>query len=358
LLTNRDILICGAGSTGLSAALFLLELGYKPRIIDKRKEPAKITKALGVNSRTLELLENSGVTNEFLKNGRKVSAFNFWCNGKHLYRNDLSSVRHPYPFMLVQPQHETESILEAAINKRGIFVERGINLMGISPKINGCLLSFENGPQKEFTGILIAADGSKSTIRESLGIKFKGWEHNEAFKLYDIELTTDMNHDEGHYLFYPDGAMLMLQIRNGIWRIGGSVPNAFERLPEGTKTGKITWEPTFTVREMVAERFSVGNVFLLGDAAHVHSPAGAKGMNLCIEDSYIFANLFHEGRQNEFHKVRHAVISRNVGIIGQLTDKVAGNNVIGKTARRLMPYFSFLFPVIMPRMRKFLLGIK
>src|ERR1043165_1447995 len=110
---DQEIIIIGAGSTGLSAAIFLHAKGYKPRILEKR-DRAKITKALGVNPVTLQLFEPLGITNRFLDNGQKVSCMNFWHKDHLLYKNDFSLEKHPYPFMLIQPQHETEQIGRAS----------------------------------------------------------------------------------------------------------------------------------------------------------------------------------------------------------------------------------------------------
>lgn len=360
-IKNKEVVIIGAGSTGLSSALFLYENSFKPRITEKRTEPSKITKALGINPNTLKLFEKTEVTKRFLENGWKVECFNFWCNDKLVYKNYLTKVKHPYPFMLVQPQSETEGIIEEALSQRGIFVERGMSLENLVQDKNGVQLSFKNGKgdssQINVEGILIGADGSRSKVRESTSIAFKGWEHHEEFKMYDVELETPLSHTEGHYRFYRDGGMLMLHIRDGIWRIGGTVPDAFNYLPKGTRVGKISWETTFTVREKVAERFNTGNIYLLGDAAHIHSPAGAKGMNLCIEDSYIFSQLLNQNREAEYHRLRHPKIKKAVGILGQLTDKIGGRNFIGDNIRNNLDKLSVFFPLIMPRLRKFLLGL-
>jgi 2-polyprenyl-6-methoxyphenol hydroxylase-like FAD-dependent oxidoreductase len=358
---DKEILIIGAGSTGLSSALFQVELGLKPRIIEKRLLPSTNTKALGVNSNTLKLLENTEITKRFLENGYKVSCFNFWCKNRIVYKNDLSKVDHPYPFMLVQPQFETERILEEALATRDIFVERGIELENIYLNDHSTKLTLKNKEEiindVDFKGIVVGADGSKSRVRELAGIEFNGWEHHEKFTLYDVELETPVSHKEGHYHFFKEGGMLMLHIRDGVWRIGGNTGDVFNFLPKGTKVGKISWETTFTIREKVAETFNLKNVYLLGDAGHIHSPAGAKGMNLCIEDSYIFAQLLKQNREAQYHLQRHSKIKKAVGILGQLTDKIGGHNIVGNTLRSNMDKLSFLFPIVMPRMRKFLLGI-
>jgi 2-polyprenyl-6-methoxyphenol hydroxylase-like FAD-dependent oxidoreductase len=359
---GKDILIIGAGSTGLSSALFLSDLGFKPRIIDKRKEPARITKALGVNPNTLKLFERNGITSRFLENGNKVSCFNFWCKNRLVYKNDFSKVNHPYPYMLVQPQFETEAIMEAALSERGILVERGVAVEDIAVGEHAILITLKdtngNAIPHDHNGIILGADGHKSRLRESMGVAFNGWEHTEEFVMYDIELQTPISHNEGHYLFYKEGGMLMLHIRDGVWRVGGNIKDVLNYLPKGSRTGRISWETTFTIREKVAATFSKGNVFLLGDAAHIHSPAGAKGMNLCIEDSFIFAQLLQQGQEQKYSDGRRSEIRKAVNILSQLTDKVGGHNLVGNTIRSNFDKLSIFFPLIMPRMRKFLLGIK
>jgi 2-polyprenyl-6-methoxyphenol hydroxylase-like FAD-dependent oxidoreductase len=263
--------------------------------------------------------------------------------------------------MLVQPQSETEAIMEAALWQRGIVVERGMSLENLSQHNNEVQLVFKdaNGESSKINvnGIVIGADGHKSKVRESVGVPFKGWEHHEVFKMYDVELETSISPIDGHYRFYKEGGMLMLHIRDGVWRIGGNVKDAFEHLPKGTRSGKISWETTFTIQEKVAEKFSVDNVYILGDAGHVHSPAGAKGMNLCIEDSYIFSQLLKEGREADYHKTRYSKIKRTVGIVGQLTDKIGGHNFFGRTVRNNLDTLSVFFPLIMPPLRRFLMGL-
>ena len=107
---NKEILIIGAGPSGLSMAIFLNELGYKPKVIDKKKSISDYSKALGVNPRTLELFEPLGITEKFLNNGRKMNALNIWKGDKLIVKNDFQKVNHKYPFMLIQPQKESEEI--------------------------------------------------------------------------------------------------------------------------------------------------------------------------------------------------------------------------------------------------------
>lgn len=362
MTTSKEILIAGAGSAGLSAALFLAESGFKPRVIEKRIAPSAITKALGVNPNTLQLFEQTEITQKFLQNGWKCSCMNMWSKRKLIYKNDFSRVKHPYPFMLIQPQFETERIIEEALASRGVAVERGLSVERIEalPQSSKLVLKDKNDQliSTEVNGVVIGADGHKSKVRESLGISFDGWEHHEPFTFFDIELDTPITHKEGHYFLFREGAMLMLHIRDGVWRVGGNIPDVLDYLPKGTRTGKVHWETNFTIREKVAASFHQNQVYLLGDAAHIHSPVGAKGMNLCIEDGYIFASLFKQNRESEFHRLRHAAMKRNVGILGQVTDKVGGQNMFSNALRDHIGLFRFMFPMVMPAMKKFLLGLR
>lgn len=359
-MTN-EVVIIGAGATGLSSAIFLNEKGYEVSIYEKRtRQP--ITKALGINPKTLELFSKSGITERFLSNGWKLEKSNFWYQNKHIYQNDFSRVKHPYPFMIIQPQHETEQILEEYLVEKSICVNRNFDLKSIISTTKQTTLTFEHlQSEKHHTistnGIVIGADGSRSTLRTHLNIALQGWEHNDIYTLYDIELDTPLAKNELHYIFHQEGGMLMLHIRDNIWRVGGNIANVLERLPKGTSLGKITWQTNFTIREMVAEKFREKNIFLLGDAAHVHSPLGGKGMNMCIEDAAILAQMLADNKEDIFATIRRKKMKKTIGVLGQLTEVVGGKHPLGRFMRGQMDNFSFLFPIFMPQMRKFLLGL-
>ena len=359
---DNEIIIIGAGSTGLSTAIFLNDKGYNVRIFDKR-ERTKITKAVGINPVTLQLFEKTGITQRFINNGWKLETSNFWYKDSLVYKNPFSTIKHPYPFMIIQPQFETENILEEYLNEKGIFVERNYDLNSLKTESQLTTLDFVNLENQQHLdiqtkNIVVGADGNKSKVREEAGIKLKGWEHDDVYTLYDVELDTPLSSKEIHYIFHKEGTILMLHIKDGIWRVGGNLPNVLDNLPTGTKTGKITWETNFTIREMVSEKLNQNNVFVLGDAAHIHSPLGGKGMNMCIEDSHIFADYLSQNRQNEYSDFRLKKLRKTVGILGQLTEVVGGKHFIGNTIRSQMKNFSFAFPIFMPYMRKFLLGLK
>jgi len=358
--SSKEILIIGAGATGMSLALFLSDMGFKLRIIDKR-QPGNISKALGINPHTLSLLESTGVTKRFQENGWKAQCMNFWCKDKLFYSNKFSRAGNKYSYVLVQAQNETEAIMEEALHDRGIYIDRGLELISIDETEGINNLQFKDHlgliQNLDFGGIIIGADGYRSKVRECTNIKFEGWEHTEEFKLYDVELETPVNYKEGHYRLYKEGGMLMLFIRDGVWRISGNMSNLFDYLPKGTKVGKIIWESQFTIKEKIASSFNLGNSYLLGDAAHVHSPAAAKGLNLGIEDSFIFSRLLKDNKEKQYNQIRYPKINSKVGLINQLIDKLGGHNLVSDTIRNNMDVLADTFPCLMPRLQRFLIDV-
>ena len=206
---NKEIIIIGAGSAGLSAGVFLHALGYKPTIYEKR-DRAKITKAIGINPVTLKLFEATGITQRFISNGWKLETFNFWYENDLIYKNSFKNVKHPFPFMIIRPQHETEQIIEDYLNEKGIIVNRYFDLKNLNQTENGIQLDFEKNTEINIfevknQSIVIGADGSKSKVRDFLNINFSEKEHPTPYTLYDIELETPLSHLEGHYKFFENG---------------------------------------------------------------------------------------------------------------------------------------------------------
>ncbi|PJZ68688.1 hypothetical protein CH373_08430 [Leptospira perolatii] len=359
---NRgEILISGAGPTGLSAAIFLHEKKVKPRIIEKLKERVPYSKAFGVNSNTLTLFESSGITERFLSNGRKMYCVNFWKNGKILVRNDFTKVKHKYPFMLIQSQSETETILEEELKKRNILVERQTELESLTLKDQSILVTIinkEGHREQSAPEILFAAEGAHSQARKQLGIEFRGHRYEKEWELYDIELDTQLAKDEGHIIAKDEGGLLLIRIRDSVWRLAGNIPNLIEHLPKGTSPGKIKWQSKFLISHRIANHLQKGNVFLGGDTAHVHSPLGARGMNLGIEDAYVFAELYDKNRMKEYEALRRPLIRSVVARVNLITQIAAGDSAFSKWIRRILPFLSIGAPIILPFARKFILGIR
>ena len=358
--SNERVLIVGAGPSGLAAALFLSEQGIRPRIVEKENALSLHSKALGVNPKTLLLLEQSGLTRRFLENGRKLEKINFWKGEQLLFQNDFTKTKHKYPFMLIQPQKESEELLLEALAIRGLEVAFQTELRSIQDGATGATVSLSacDGPIEAYDcQLVIGADGAKSKVRDLTGIGMQGFRYNEEWELYDVELEVPRHPDEGHVFVYEAGGMVMIRLKQNIWRIAGNMPSLLNYLPKDTKVGEVIWRSTFRVGHRLAHKLQHGNVALVGDAAHLHSPVGARGMNLGIEDAYIVSQLIKENRLNEYTKIRREYLKRTVRRINAMTQALGGSGWLMKKARTNVGMFKPLFPIAMPIARKFILGL-
>ena len=356
---RKEILIIGAGPSGLSMAIFLSELGYSPRIIDKKKRISEYSKALGVNPRTLERFESYGITERFLSNGRRMNAINIWRGDKHILKNDFQKVKHKYPFMLIQAQKESEEILLHELQKRKIRVEYDTEFISINSQHKQHQALIQGNTQQHHIAYdyLIGADGGHSRVRELSGVRYEGLRYDEEWELYDVELETNLNQDEGHIRLFPEGGILMLRLKHNVWRVAGGMKAILNYLPKHTKIGKISWESKFRIHHKIAEKLAWENVGIIGDAAHLHSPVGARGMNLGIEDAFILSNLIHNDQLSSFDQLRRPYISKTVNRINTLTMGVAGASRMSKIIRNNISLLSLFAPLVLPKARKFVLGM-
>jgi 2-polyprenyl-6-methoxyphenol hydroxylase-like FAD-dependent oxidoreductase len=356
--TDKRILICGAGPSGLSLAIFLADKGYRPRIIDKKQTVSPYSKAFAVNPRSLELLDEAGITKRFIENGRKMQAMNIWKNHQLFFRNEFSNIKHKFPFLLIQSQRESELILQEETRRRGIEIEFGTQLLDLTKTPDG----YSSTLQKDDTfthesDIIVAADGSRSEVRTQSGIDFPGFGYRGTWELYDVELDIDIPEDDANLFFFNTGGMILIRIKNNLWRIAGSMPDLLNYLPKGTKVGNIPWQAKFNIGHHIAQTLVKDNVVLIGDAAHIHSPFGGRGMNLGVEDAYLCANAIHNNQLMHYSEVRRPYLQKTVGRINMLTSFVTADSgmrlFMKKTAWLAKPFL----PLLRPAMRGFVSGM-
>lgn len=359
-MEKKDLLIVGAGPVGLSTALFLDKYA-NVKIIDKLTQPVPFSKAFGVSPRTLELLEPTGATELFLKNGRKLEAINIYKNGKLLVKNELSRVNHKYPFMLVQSQADSEEIMTNILHRRGVAVQRGVELTSINSS-NGKTIVEAKSNNETLGSItsdcLLASDGANSTIRKHFSLSFDGDTFVDKWLAYDLEIETPFPNEEAHIFMYDLGALFMVRIKDNVWRIISNIPDILNDLPKNTTFGDIKWTSEFKISHRIIGSFQKDNIFFAGDSAHIHSGLGARGMNLGIEDAYVFSKLFKENKLADYEKLRRPVVLDTLSRIENLTEIMQGKATKAKVFRILAPtLMPIMFPIVRNKILNFVLGI-
>lgn len=360
-MQQEKVLICGAGPTGLAAALFLTELGVPVRIIDKLPKHSGFSKALGVNARTLSLLKPTGVTDKLIQTGIKMYAMNTWRAGKKIMHLDLSKVDSPFKFMLINPQFKTEELLIEALAAKGVSVERSTELTSLeiitNSKVKVSILDASGKINLEEYSCLFAADGAHSTIRHKLDINFVGTTFPEPWHFYDLELNCNFPQDQGQMLATKKGALIMLPMGNNIWRLGGSIPKLLDYLPDGVKINNTLWDTSFKVSHRVIEKFACGPVYFGGDAAHLHSPVGGRGMNLGIEDAFVFATLYANGRLAKYARFRQPVIKKVVAEVERMSQMPRAKGPMYTMVDKAPTIMKAIFPIFAPSFGKWVLGL-
>jgi 2-polyprenyl-6-methoxyphenol hydroxylase-like FAD-dependent oxidoreductase len=345
-----QVLIVGAGPTGLAAALFLTRAGVTARIIDAAPAPTTTSKALAVNPRTLELLQPTGVSARVLDEGQAVSAIRIAREGRitATLRPDWDTVAPGRP-MTILPQARTEALLAEALSALGVMPERSVGLTGLTQTADAVTAALSNG-ETATAALLLGADGAHSAVRHALGLDFPGDASPLPWSLMDVDIE-GAPRDEGRIEFQRAGPIVILPFAGGTFRLIGFGGDLLPRLPAGWTAGKIHWQSEFKVSHRMVPTMAVGRVALAGDAAHIHSPVGGRGMNLGIEDGFVFAACAADalkagttGRIADYARLRHSVDSAWVSTARTLTAFVADQSPMARFAKRIAPPIAASIP--------------
>lgn len=304
------VLVVGAGPVGMAAALELNRLGVNVRVIEKAGQRSHLSKAVGINARTLELLEPGGVSGKLIARGLRIPRIIMRYGNEILTTVDFSRMHHRYNFMLSLPQDETEDILEQALMDRGVAVEREIEFNGVEQFDDYVLarLQRKDSTSTYRTDYILGADGAHSSVREQVGIDFRGRPYEATWSLADLRMQWPFGHGEGHLIMRRDGKVLfVLSMPGKRYRAISNTGNVLDLLPVDSEIHEILWQTTFKVSLRQVRNYRKGKVFLAGDAAHIHSPAGGRGMNLGIEDAVVFARRLVDGELRLYSSDRYTV---------------------------------------------------
>lgn len=302
-----DVLIVGAGPVGLTLACELARYRVGVRLIDRARQATRTSKALVVWSRTLELMDRMGCTEAFLAAGLRARGAILRGGGRVLGGPDFSDIASPYAFGLMIPQSVTERLLAEHLRGFGVAVEREVELTAFSQTADGveARLAHADGREEQVTtAYLIGCDGAHSAVRHGLGLPFQGTAQGDEWLLADIRLD-GVGAPPGDAIavyLHQDGPFVIFPIPGGRARVVATVGRADGRVrPDptlaevqalvaaragpGIRVSDPVWLSRFRIHERKVSEYRRDRVFLAGDAAHIHSPAGGQGMNTGMQDA-------------------------------------------------------------------------
>lgn len=303
-----DVVVVGAGPTGLALASQLVAYGIRPRIVDRADDRVQESRALAIQPRTLEVLAGLGITDELIAEGNPAVHLRLHTREKvirvQLYDFGLADTE--YPYLLFLSQAETERILVEHLDRAGVSVERGVEVTGLRPdgdRVVATLRRDDGGDESVRARYVVGCDGAHSIVRRAAQIDFAGSSYPQTFVLADLEadgLEPGAAHafltGTGLLFFFPLGTPAtwrILAMRSPTDPTPPDAPVTLRDVQAIADASVITpvrlhdpvWMTNFRLHNRGASRYRAGRMFLAGDAAHIHSPAGAQGMNTGIQDA-------------------------------------------------------------------------
>lgn len=373
----KSVLIVGAGPTGLVLALWLTKQGVPVRIIDTTSGPGTTSRALAVHARTLELYEQLDLADAIAAKGYSVPGVRMWLGGQEKARvpfKEIASDLTPYAFLHIFPQDEHERLLTERLQSLGVQVERSTELLGYTEEGDqiSARLRRSDGDERTVEAAFIAGcDGAHSKVREKMGAGYPGGSYPQVFYVADVAgdgpaFNGDLNIelDESDFL-----AVFPLADKGRVRLIGTVRPGEGQDLDKLTfddisdratqqlrvKVDKVNWFSTYHISHRVTDHFRRNRAFVLGDAAHIHTPVGGQGMNTGIGDAInlawklraVLAGQAPDALLDTFETERRAFALRLVQTTDRFFNVAAAEGHLAEIVR------TRIAPFVLPRVVKF-----
>ncbi|CAN5772249.1 NAD(P)/FAD-dependent oxidoreductase [soil metagenome] len=339
-MNDTDVLIVGAGPTGLTAAISLLSKGAAVTVVDRQPAGANTSRAAAVNARTLEVLDDFDVTRRMVKAGILAPRFTIRDHNRTLITTDFSVLPTQHPYTLLLSQADTEALLMERLFELGGSILRPVELISLRQHDEGVTATFADGVTVH-ARYVVGADGMHSAVREQAGIDFRGSEYPQAFVLADVRLDGPAPADEVLLYWATAGLTVLAPLPGGLHRVVAPVPAAPEAPsaqfvqqlldtrcagPVPMTVTDVVWSSRFRVHHRLADTYRSGRIVLAGDAAHVHSPAGGQGMNLGIQDAVALGDALSsvlaggsETLLDDYSATRRAIAGQVLALTERLT---------------------------------------
>jgi 2-polyprenyl-6-methoxyphenol hydroxylase-like FAD-dependent oxidoreductase len=340
---TTDVVIVGAGPTGLTLAGILARERVPFVLVDRLAEGSNTSRAAVVHARTLEVLEEIEVTDRLRAGGLVVPRFTLRDRDRVLLTIRFDGLSTRYPYTLMIPQNATEAILLARLREMGGDVLRPHEVTDVRQDADGVTATVTaDGGSRTLRGrYLVGADGMHSVVRERAGVGFTGGTYEQSFALADVRMSWRIPGDEVMLFLSPDGLVVVAPLPGGRHRIVATMDDAPEHpdiadvqrlldtrgpVAGAARVEEIAWSSRFRVHHRIVDRYRAGRILLAGDAAHVHSPAGGQGMNTGIQDAVALGRALtavvrgaKESRLDEYDRVRRPVAQRVVAFTDRMT---------------------------------------
>ena len=342
--TETDVLIVGAGPTGLSLAITLQQAGIRHVLIDKLAEGHNTSRAAVIHAHTLEVLESIGVADQLTAHGLKLSSFSIRDRDRALLSLPFDTLASKHAYLLMLPQDVTERVLAGRLTALGGVIHRGVAATGVKQSQAGAEVRVmsQAGEHTIRARHVVGADGMHSNVRAAAGIAYEGAPYEESFVLADIHMDWPLRDPEVSLFFSAAGLVVVAPLPGGAYRVVATLENAPERpgladiqalidargpAAQRGRVRQVIWSSRFRVHHRLASSYRNNRLFLIGDAAHVHSPAGGQGMNCGLIDACVLGQLLADvirGKRPEseldcYEQLRRPAAAEVLALAGRLT---------------------------------------
>ena len=379
---TTEVLIIGAGPTGMALSIMLHQAGVDHVLIDKLAQGLQTSRAGVIHAQTLEVLQPLGVTERLDETALKLQNFAIRDRNRALLNLDFGKLPSRHPYLLMLPQNLTEQVFAERIAALGGVIHREVEAKAVVQDADGARVTVvENGREKLISArYVVGADGMNSLVRSATGIEFDGAAYDGSFVLADVRLDWPVGPKEVSLFFAPAGLVVVAPLPDGSYRIVATMDDAPEKpgiadiqalldsrgpTRQRARVLDLAWSSRFRVHHRLVRSYRKDRLFLMGDAAHVHSPAGGQGMNTGIIDAVVLGELLGdvvngvraEAELDLYETLRRPAAQEVLELAGRMTHMALTRNPVKRFVRNLLLSLMNLNPLLKRRMALKLSGL-